>query len=95
MTARITGNAGSLRIWRARAVSAEVGHRRIIDICADAEKNSATRDFIEQILTISTETLGKIDINATFQTDNFCPECGTPLINGKCPQPAKHNGGVE
>jgi hypothetical protein len=24
-----------------------------------------------------------------------CPECGTPLVNGRCPSPAKHNGGVE
>jgi hypothetical protein len=24
-----------------------------------------------------------------------CPECGSPLVNGRCPNPAKHNGGVK
>jgi hypothetical protein len=24
-----------------------------------------------------------------------CPECGTPLSGGRCPSPAKHNGGVK
>jgi hypothetical protein len=28
-------------------------------------------------------------------TENDCPDCGTPLNNGRCPNPAKHNGGVE
>jgi hypothetical protein len=33
-------------------------------------------------------------LRRSAQYSEDCPECGYPTVNGKCTQPAKHNGGV-
>jgi hypothetical protein len=35
--------------------------------------------------------MDKADAEFERNHDHDCPECGTPLINGRCPQPARHS----